>query len=553
MIIADLFVRAPLVALAGETATERQVTGVRVAARTAGATLSPGELLVLLDPDRTAWRLDAELSRAAEAGAAGLLVPGTEPLLRSTVLLADRLEMPVLGCREEPLETAMKLAVLVASPEVDVARRVLAAHRVLDAGATALAEMRDRTSAVLGTEVTVLARDGAVLLGPAIPARVRTTVPVRQRLTGGGVAVPVLAPDGRTPELWLVTGGTAGEAETRTARSDTAKDISVTRTAKDDATTHTAKNITATRTAKDDTTTHPAKDTSATRAAKNDATGSAAVAGDEEVLAVAAAAVQRSLALRRVDVERDARRRSGLLGELLQAGDDPGPSLRRRAAEAGWRLDGWHTGIRIGVSRSVDVVALSTDVVSALAAEGVAAVVVAEDDGWMAWVTNDTEPGPGPVNRLAARVRQAQRRLADLDLHVGMARPHLGPGGIARTLSEARDAARLAGSRVETGRFLHVDRLGLAQLLLAWTRTDTFVPAAKSLLATLDSEPGDLIRTLTVYLDAESSLIEAAAVLGVHRNTIARRIAKIGQLLGVDLTDPDTRLALHLACRVARI
>ncbi|WP_204358345.1 CdaR family transcriptional regulator [Streptosporangium sp. 'caverna'] len=544
MIIADLFVRAPLVALAGEIATERQVTGVRVAARTAGATLSPGELLVLLDPDRTAWRLDAELSRAAEAGAAGLLVPGTEPLLRSTVLLADRLEMPVLGCREDPLETAMKLAVLVASPEVDVARRVLAAHRVLDAGATALAEMRDRTSAVLGTEVTVLARDGTVLLGPAIPARVRTTVPVRQRLTGGGVAVPVLAPDGRTPELWLVTGGTTDEAATRAARSDPAKGIS---------TTHPAKDITVTRPAKDDTTPRVAKDISATRTAENDATGSAAVAGDEEVLAVAAAAVQRSLALRRVDVERDARRRSGLLGELLQAGDDPGPSLRRRAAEAGWRLDGWHTGIRIGVSRSVDVVALSTDVVSALAAEGVAAVVVAEDDGWMAWVTNDTEPGPGPVNRLAARVRQAQRRLADLDLHVGMARPHLGPGGIARTLSEARDAARLAGSRVETGRFLHVDRLGLAQLLLAWTRTDTFVPAAKSLLATLDSEPGDLIRTLTVYLDAESSLIEAAAVLGVHRNTIARRIAKIGQLLGVDLTDPDTRLALHLACRVARI
>jgi PucR family transcriptional regulator, purine catabolism regulatory protein len=538
MIVADLFVRAPLVALAGETATERQVTGVRVAARTAGATLSPGELLVLLDPDRTAWRLDAELSRAAEAGAAGLLVPGTEPLLRSTVLLADRLEMPVLGCREEPLETAMTLAVLVASPEVDVARRVLAAHRVLDAGATALSEMRDRTSAVLGTEVTVLARDGAVLLGPAIPARVRTTVPVRQRLTGGGVAVPVLAPDGRTPELWLVTGGTTDDTAPRTARSDT---------------THTAKGTLATRTAKDDSTTHTAKDITATRTAENDATGSAAVAGDEEVLAVAAAAVQRSLALRRVDVERDARRRSGLLGELLQAGDDPGPSLRRRAAEAGWRLDGWHTGIRIGVSRSVDVVALSTDVVSALAAEGVAAVVVAEDDGWMAWVTNDTEPGPGPVNRLAARVRQAQRRLADLDLHVGMARPHLGPGGIARTLSEARDAARLSGSRVETGRFLHVDRLGLAQLLLAWTRTDTFVPAAKSLLATLDSEPGDLIRTLTVYLDAESSLIEAAAVLGVHRNTIARRIAKIGQLLGVDLTDPDTRLALHLACRVARI
>ena len=349
--------------------------------------------------------------------------------------------------------------------------------------------------------------------------------------------VPVLAPDGRTPELWLVTGGTTDDAATRTARSNTEKDISAIRAAENDATTHLAKDI------------------SATRTAENDATGSAARSPrDEEVLAVAAAAVQRSLALRRVDVERDARRRSGLLGELLQAGDDPGPSLRRRAAEAGWRLDGAHTGIRIGVSRSVDVVALSTDVVSALAAEGVAAVVVAEDDGWMAWVTNDTEPGPGPVNRLAARVRQAQRHLADLDLHVGMTSP---PGPAQR---RRRPVPRLTTPPPGPGRgwrragiCLHVDRLGLAQLLLAWTRTDTFVPAAKSLLATLDSEPGDLIRTLTVYLDAESSLIEAAAVLGVHRNTIARRIAKIGQLLGVDLTDPDTRLALHLACRVARI
>ncbi|NUR90911.1 MAG: helix-turn-helix domain-containing protein, partial [Nonomuraea sp.] len=60
----------------------------------------------------------------------------------------------------------------------------------------------------------------------------------------------------------------------------------------------------------------------------------------------------------------------------------------------------------------------------------------------------------------------------------------------------------------------------------------------------------DLVETLTVYLEAESSLIEAAAVLGVHRNTIARRVARIEQLLGVDLADPDTRLALHLACRV---
>jgi PucR family transcriptional regulator, purine catabolism regulatory protein len=61
--------------------------------------------------------------------------------------------------------------------------------------------------------------------------------------------------------------------------------------------------------------------------------------------------------------------------------------------------------------------------------------------------------------------------------------------------------------------------------------------------------PGDLIRTLAAYLDAESSLAETAAVLGVHRNTVAARIARIESVLGVDLGHRDERLALHLACR----
>jgi hypothetical protein len=128
-------------------------------------------------------------------------------------------------------------------------------------------------------------------------------------------------------------------------------------------------------------------------------------------------------------------------------------------------------------------------------------------------------------------------------------RAHDGPSGIARTLGEATDAARLAVTRSASGYFVHIDRLGLAQLLLAWTRTDTFQPAARSLLVPLDGQPGDLLRTLSAYLDAESSLAETAAVLGVHRNTVAARMNRIQELLHVNLTEPDERLALHLACR----
>ena len=47
-------------------------------------------------------------------------------------------------------------------------------------------------------------------------------------------------------------------------------------------------------------------------------------------------------------------------------------------------------------------------------------------------------------------------------------------------------------------------------------------------------------------------LAEAAARLGVHRNTIAYRIAGLERLGGWDLHDPDLRLALQLAVRIVQ-
>src|SRR5690606_41530717 len=72
------------------------------------------------------------------------------------------------------------------------------------------------------------------------------------------------------------------------------------------------------------------------------------------------------------------------------------------------------------------------------------------------------------------------------------------------------------------------------------------------LLKPLESQPGDLIATLTAYLDAGGSVAETAAVLGVHRNTVTARLRRIEELLTADLANPDDRLALHLACRVTQ-
>jgi len=42
-------------------------------------------------------------------------------------------------------------------------------------------------------------------------------------------------------------------------------------------------------------------------------------------------------------------------------------------------------------------------------------------------------------------------------------------------------------------------------------------------------------------------------MLGLHRNTVANRIRRIADLLGVSLDDAENRLSLQLACRMLRI
>ena len=59
------------------------------------------------------------------------------------------------------------------------------------------------------------------------------------------------------------------------------------------------------------------------------------------------------------------------------------------------------------------------------------------------------------------------------------------------------------------------------------------------------------LETLRVVLD-RPGLAEAAAVLGVHRNTIAYRIRRIESLGGWDLHDPELRLSLAVAVRIVQ-
>jgi purine catabolism regulator len=269
-----------------------------------------------------------------------------------------------------------------------------------------------------------------------------------------------------------------------------------------------------------------------------------------DLLTVGAGALQRWAATRRVELEHDARVRGGLLSELLQLDDDPSDAFRRRTLELGWQIDGWHVGFHIRTFATTDLVGATPDVATVLHRQGLQPVLVETVDGWSGWCTSPSHYGITEVRGLVHRFRQVQRSLAtQLSTSLGLGSVEPGPLGIAASIRAATDAARVAQARPQTGRFLHVDQLGAAQLLLATTRTEAFVPRARDLLQPLREHGGSLLETLLAYLDSGSHALETAAVLGVHRNTVTTRLARISSVLGVDLEEPDTRLALHLACR----
>jgi hypothetical protein len=59
----------------------------------------------------------------------------------------------------------------------------------------------------------------------------------------------------------------------------------------------------------------------------------------------------------------------------------------------------------------------------------------------------------------------------------------------------------------------------------------------------------ELLKTLYAYLNDFQALKATAAKLHVHRNSVRYRLARITELTGWDLNDPEQRFHLDLACR----
>lgn len=64
---------------------------------------------------------------------------------------------------------------------------------------------------------------------------------------------------------------------------------------------------------------------------------------------------------------------------------------------------------------------------------------------------------------------------------------------------------------------------------------------------------GDLLLTLEGFFNANGHLSQTADALHIHRNTLQYRLNRISELTGLDMTQPDTRLAIQLAVKAKRL
>jgi purine catabolism regulator len=79
----------------------------------------------------------------------------------------------------------------------------------------------------------------------------------------------------------------------------------------------------------------------------------------------------------------------------------------------------------------------------------------------------------------------------------------------------------------------------------------------QSILGELDNQSiknrEELLDTLQAYFDCQGSVMEAAAKLYIHRNTLRYRLDKVKEILGRDLDSPEERFSIALALKVRRL
>jgi hypothetical protein len=248
------------------------------------------------------------------------------------------------------------------------------------------------------------------------------------------------------------------------------------------------------------------------------------------------------------------------LDAIIASGDHPEPDLLHQIGTLGWQTEGWCTAIHVKAGSEASAVPAWTGALAAAAEQaGCGGELIERPDGWTWWLTDAAEPTATMGSALEGRLRAALTAFVathpGANLHAGVGSPHPRLDGLKKSLAEAQDAASVARASGAACAVRSFSESGVQLLMVGWLASPELADFARTLLNPLlkADQSDQLLHTLEVFLDHESSATATADALGLHRNTVMRRLARLRELLPADLNEPDDRLAVQLACRVVNL
>lgn len=264
------------------------------------------------------------------------------------------------------------------------------------------------------------------------------------------------------------------------------------------------------------------------------------------VLRIAAAPLTAWAALRRLQEREKERYSVGLLDRFLEGPENDEGVLSEMAA-LGWSSTGPHYIVVVAAAKGrrqrLRQVTLLRERWPAMTGSS---PFVGRGAAFICWLPADQGGKKlAPAKVLQAAARAVEELSSELVPAVGIVGPVPGLRSLGTAVEKGLLAARIAA---ETGKAaLDSSSISERGVLSALVAPEALSVAQATLENLVRADPqGELIRTLLVSLDNGERVSQIAQELKLHRNTVAARLERI-RSLGVDISDPARRLAIHLS------
>jgi purine catabolism regulator len=258
----------------------------------------------------------------------------------------------------------------------------------------------------------------------------------------------------------------------------------------------------------------------------------------------------------------DAEKRAhGDFVDAVLAGSAPTDELARWAQRIGYDVEPphvamiWRWGPAESGASAPSLRRLETIINQSIVQQGASALVHPRETEIIVQCAVSNVLQPEAALALAQTIRTAAAdEYPDQPLYAGLGRPAAELADWRDSYREAMQALAMALRLSESGP-LYFGDLSVYRLLFQLEGNPELEAFCRQTLGPLlDYEGGgDLLETLEAFCDRLGNLSQTAEKLFIHRNSLLYRMERIAQLTGLDVNNPDTRLAVHLALKVRKM